>query len=254
MKNTEQLWVIVVIFAGMFLAFFIFRRHHLEPVQKDRRRPRSKLSEHPFRVGDILLFSGQGRAGAFVSLATKIFAATPFTHIGMVYMKPGTRTPLVWEMFVPNDDNEDFAVGKRTRATNTRIMALVPYVTKYIENGGHVCARSLTGPKPIDPKRLAQIIAAFSSKKNYSYLTALACAYTRCFPMLPAGGFVDTEHSTFCSEMIAETMEQLGILDFSHGSDFDRRLVMPGDFQQDERTLPFCYGWRLGPEVLLEVQ
>lgn len=246
-KGTIVLIGLSLVVLAVLLVWHLRLYTPLEPIKPKPWRKSISLSEYPFKCGDVLLFSGSGRCGEWVSIIQKVMTSSQFTHVGLVYSDPDDEGRLYcWEMHV--DDNGEKLDQVRTRGT--RLVNLIPHIKRYIDWGGKVCVRSWN--RRVDVGLFTEFIHDHWNTTAYSYSCMMVYGYNRLFPWLPKSGFLHKKQGRYCSELIASTLEHLGILDFTN-SEVERRTILPSDFTYAEDTLPLRPGWRLGSEWILTV-
>ena len=54
----------------------------------------------------------------------------------------------------------------------------------------------------------------------------------------------------FCTDLVAEALDELGVLDFRHSMDMPAEML-PVDFTQSGERLPWAPGYSLGEEIMI---
>ena len=194
--------------------------HWLAP---PRVRWRATLHSTKFCTGDILLWASLSKVRTDVE---KLLSGSQYTHVSLVFVdKKGT--PFVWESLV--------------RGHRVRTLADVLHEWAATD----LCfLRKIN--KPLSGPAMERFIRA-NLDARYSFNMWRAVANRWCASLqLPEW---DSGEARFCSQLVADTLEHLGALDFrcSHTCP---RLLLPGDFSSQRSTaLPWAHGYAHGPEI-----
>lgn len=188
------------------------------------------------KTGDLLLFSGKGT----ISDLIKHITSAKWSHIGMVVRVPEFEMVLCWESTTLSNV-EDVTTGKATRGV--QLVALRDRLRTY---DGEVCARHLV--EPITNGALAAL-GKFRSEvcgRPYeeSKLELLRSAWD-------GWGGANTEDlsSLFCSELVGEAYQRMGLIDESVPSN----EFTPADFRAGAQIDTLLLGKNvLGPEVSIK--
>ena len=194
---------------------------HLLPVPTSRVLPWMQLQA---RSGDVLLFS---LAGLKDDLLRFCFHC-PITHVGLV-MLDARRRPFVWE-------------------TTRKGCHLVPLERYSCQPGTIAVYRQLQGPRSacFETRLEAFIRKTKSVPYGHDYWRAL---HNRLFPYLPLS-IPQRRKVRFCTDLVAEALDELGVLDFRHSMDTPAEML-PVDFTQSGERLPWAPGYSLGEEIMI---
>jgi hypothetical protein len=191
---------------------------HLLPLDRTLVCKWSQL--HP-TSGDVILFSLTGLKDDIL----KFCFHCPFTHVGLVVLDK-RNSPFVWE-------------------ATPRGCRLVPL--QYYRCAPNTIAvyRQLLGPRSNLQSRLESFIRRSRCLPyGHAYWRPL---HNRLFPHLRIGTPVQRS-SYFCTDLLADTLEHLGVLDFAASLDTPAD-VLPADFTEAAEHLPFTAHYSLGPEI-----
>jgi len=178
-----------------------------------------------FPNGSVVLLSPRGEVRTTLE---KLFTGTPITHVGLVCVDAG-GTPFLFHTL---------------RATGARLEPLVPWI-RATTREHQVFVRRLVHP-PAGPALEIAIAPLLGVQYSFGFWKAVMGAWWPGVEMPRATAPTDR----FCSELVAEVLEKVGVLHFAH-TPLSARLVLPGDFWATTR-LPFGPGaGLLGPEELL---
>lgn len=176
--------------------------------------------------GDLLLFSSHP---TFRTDVEKLLCGSQFTHVALIFVDAG-KQPFVWECLLS---------GHRLTALSTVMAKAANHQT--------IFWRRIN--RPLDGVQLETFIRQ-NLTHPYSFNLWRGVVRRWCSSLyLP-----DAPPSTarFCSQLVAETYEFLGALDFTHSSNLSPNLVLPGDFGVSRAcTLPWVNRYCLGGEVEL---
>lgn len=227
--------------AAVAVACVLLRKRvrHLRPFARAR-----TLSLDDFArtaaAGDLVLYSGDGACGRAAAVLSKLLEDSPYTHVGVVYVDPDTRVPYVWEMRAESESGRE----------HTRLSNLRRNVAAY---PGQVCVRRLLrdgGGPSVDERRFRTVVRRLWGKR-YSYPSMYYHSLARLFcfgvPAVPRAG---RDAGRYCTDLVAQTYEALGVLDYaghSHGSS----SALPCDFGQHTEVLPLRPGYRFDDEALV---
>ena len=172
--------------------------------------------------GDLLLFSMAGLKDDFL----KFCFHCPITHVGLLVLD-AAQQPFVWE-----------ATRKGCK--------LVPLQCYQCQPGTVVVYRALRGPRlPDFNARLERFIRQCADLPYaHDYWRPL---HNRLFPYLRLSTPL-TRNVRFCTDLVADTLAHLGVLDFEQSLDTPAD-ILPVDFTQAGEHLPFRQGYGLGEEI-----
>lgn len=215
------------------------------------------------KTGDILLFSGRGGVSTSIKWATQ----SPWTHVGLVIAEPGRGFPCLWE--ASRDTNIDDLDSGHARPG----VQLVPLQDRLREYEGRVALRRLLDVElgSGELQALAQLRAGLVSRPyRDSKLELMAAGYARAAlrlgaaarrivglpepqalrPVQRAGQALEQAAGVFCSELVAQAYQELGLIRCSRRGR-PAHLYTPADFSERGEHLPWLRG-RLGPELPLK--
>lgn len=173
-------------------------------------------------TGDLVLWAGDGNLSRFIQFGTN----STWSHVGLVVKLPGNLL-MLWESTI----EESFS--------GVRLTPLKPQLY------GHVAVRRLNGVE-----RSPELLNAFLQIRQeldgrpfeQSWLEFIRAGYDG-----PFGQNTRDISSLFCAELVAETLQQLGIL----GTEQPSNEFTPRDFSDEAATpLPLLKG-QYGPECLV---
>jgi len=221
-----------VVAAIALLGVAAIRCRAIEPLTRERRCAPDAFA---FESGDVLLFSGEGRAGGFLTKLGRALTKTPYTHVGIAWRSPETGDCYVWEM--------------RLGALGTELR---PVQLVWDTYGGEICVRPVyrRGRRGgVDPHKMRDVMRAMHGLRyKYDFYVS---TFNRWFLPLEFPYHRGRGRRTrFCSDLAAETYARLGVLrDVPWRRTHD---VVPGDFAEDAAAeLPLARGWSFGPETHL---
>lgn len=186
------------------------------------------------KTGDIVLFSGKGGASAGIKWAT----FSRWSHVGMVVVLPEYDLVTVWE-----SSTITALIDLETRMPNKGVQ-LVPLSTRIEQYDGEVAIRRLEGVEfaTDDIRALMQLRRELAGRKyEVDQLELIKAAWDGRF-----GRNTEDLSSLFCSELVAEAYQRLGLL----AEDKPSNEYIPADFSE-KRELKLLRG-SLGPEVFLK--
>jgi len=151
------------------------------------------------QTGDIVLFSGKGG----ISSAIKWFTRSGWSHVGMALRVEEFDTVLLWESTTLSDI-ADIESGRQTRGVQ-----LVTLSERLMRYKGDVAIRHLDAART--PERLGSLRAFRAEARGRPYeesaLEMIRAAYD-----LWGGSNREDLSSLFCSELIAEAYQRMGLL------------------------------------------
>ena len=192
---------------------------------------RSKL-----QTGDVVLFSGKGGISAGIKWAT----LSRWSHVGMILVLPEYDFVTVWESTTLSS-----LVDLDTKVPRKGVQ-LVPLSSRIEDYDGEVAVRQLKGVKfgNDDIKNLMQLRRELAGKKyEQDKIELIKAAYDG-----PLGRNSEDLTSLFCSELVAEAYQRLGLL----GDEKPSNEYTPADFSERE-DLKLLEG-SLGKEVFLKTE
>jgi hypothetical protein len=200
--------------------------------------PLSKHSALTLKTGDIVLFSGKSG----FSRSIKWFTWSPWTHIGMILRIPQFSDPLIWESLrvpeLPDAIDGTMKSGVQLLHYKDRVQACT-------------CAvgiRSLN--QPISDDMYNKLIEFRESVKNRpyesSFLELIRAAWDG-----PFGRNEENLESLFCSELIAEAYQTMGLLQCDKKGGAPSNEYTPKYFSE-KGNLPLLGRWSLGPTRVIK--
>ncbi len=195
---------------------------------------KSQLREE-LNTGDIILFSGKGGISAGIKWGT----LSQWSHVGMILKLPEYDYVTIWESTTLSN-LVDLDTNKPMKGV--QLVSLTDRVDKY---QGKIATRKLKGVNfsKIDIDRLMvlrRVIAGrpYEEKK----IELIKSAYDG-----PLGRNFEDLSSLFCSELVAEAYQVLGLLDGAKPSN----EYTPADFSES-RGLTLLKGAKLEREVIVK--
>jgi hypothetical protein len=193
------------------------------------------------RTADIVLFSGKGG----ISHGIKLITNSKWSHVGMALRLPEWDTLLLWESTTLSS-LADVIAGKETRGVQLVVMR-----DRLRTYDGEVTVRHLRGVnvdgKPDLKRRLMKFRKSVRDRPyEKSRLELIKAAYEG-----PFGRNEEDLSSLFCSELVAEAYQQMGLLPGPPDGPPSNEYT-PRDFSA-KKHLPLARGISLGKEILLTV-
>ncbi len=165
-------------------------------------------------TGDIVLFSGRG----FVSTAIKCISCSKWSHVGMVVKSAELGAVLLWETTtlskIKDINFDDVRQG----------VQLVPLSERIRQYEGEIAVRKLQAER--SPFMLRQLALLREEVKGRPYEDN----YLELVRSVYDGAMGENEEdlsSLFCSELIAEAYQRMGLL---HDADLPSNELTPADF------------------------
>ena len=186
------------------------------------------------KTGDLVLFSGKGGISAGIKWAT----LSRWSHVGMIVVLPEYDFVTVWESTTLSS-----LVDLDTKVPHKGVQ-LVPLSSRIDGYGGEVAVRQLEGVSfdEGDLKKLMQLRRELAGKKyEQDTIELIKAAYDG-----PLGRNSEDLTSLFCSELVAEAYQRLGLISEEKPSND----YTPSDFSE-KKQLKLLEG-ALGKEVLLK--
>lgn len=185
------------------------------------------------KTGDIVLFSGKGPVSAGIKIAT----GSKWSHVGMVFVLPEYDFVCVWESTTLSNIKD---LQSDQARQGVQLVPLRERVNKY---NGQIAVRQLQGFEA-DTTSLNKLNCFRKDVANRPYeqnkIELIKSAYDGLF-----GANQECLSSLFCSELVAEAYQRLGLLSELVPSNEHT----PADFSQTNK-LPLLIG-SLGPEITL---
>ena len=188
------------------------------------------------KTGDVILFSGKGGISAGIKWAT----LSRWSHVGMIVVLPEYDFVTVWESTTLSS-----LVDLDTKVPRKGVQ-LVPLSSRIEGYGGEVAVRQLEGVTfdIEDVKKLMELRRELASRDyEQDKIELIKAAYDG-----PLGRNAEDLSSLFCSELVAEAYQRLGLIN----EDKPSNEYTPADFSE-KKQLTLLEG-TLGKEVLLKAE
>jgi hypothetical protein len=193
------------------------------------------------KTGDILLFSGKGG----ISEGIKFFTLSKWSHVGMVYRfedpNDAKGTVFCWESTTLND-LADADSGKLTQGVQR--VELSERLERCFSKGYEISIRQLNTPLTNDMLKALNDFRHEVSGRPYekNKLELIKSTYDSVF-----GESKEDLSSLFCSELLAEAYQRMGLLTEKKPSN----EYTPKDFSQDRR-LALQLEYSIGNELMID--
>jgi len=190
------------------------------------------------KTGDIILFAGKGGVSEWI----KWFSGSTWSHVGMALRSEEWDMLLLWESTTLSSV-EDVELGRAIRGVQ-----LVPFSARIQAYKGDIAVRHMSKPVTdsmrTELRDLRHEVGGRPYEKNYIQL--IKATYDG-----PFGGNLEDLSSLFCSELVAEAYQRMGLLD--DGSDaLSSNEYTPRDFSTEgKKPLSLLDGYSLGEEILI---
>tara|TARA_R100000808_G_scaffold12312_1_gene30754 strand:- start:1174 stop:1767 length:594 start_codon:yes stop_codon:yes gene_type:complete len=182
------------------------------------------------RTGDILLFSGKGPLSAGI----RRFTQSKWSHVGLAICIPEIDAVLLWESTTMSDV-PGVLTGEARQGV--QLVALSERIRRY---SGEISVRNLT--PALDPAQIRTLFAFRKEMRGRPYeqskIELIKSAYDGW-----GGQNEEDLSSLFCSELIAEAYQRVGVLT----EDVPSNEYTPADFS-GKRLIELVHPYRLGPE------
>jgi hypothetical protein len=194
-----------------------------------------KIIREELKTGDVILFSGKGG----ISDLIKWFSNSRWSHVGMVIQLQGMNMVLLWESTTLSNIT-DLDTGRAIRGV--QLVGLSERINSY---DGEVAIRQLN--KPVGLAREAALGVFRSQVAGRPYeenkLELLGAGIDGIF----ADNVKDLS-SLFCSELVAEAFQIMGLLP----NHIPSNEFTPADFgSQIDKPLNLLDGFSLGTEITI---
>ena len=190
------------------------------------------------KTGDIVLFSGKGG----FSRSIRWFTFSSWTHVGMVVRMPEHKGPLIWESLrVPELPDVTDGVMK----SGVQLLDLTERINRC---EGPVAIRTLN--KPITDDMYSALLRFRSTVKNKPYEKSIMELFRAAWDG-PFGRNKENLNSIFCSELIAEAYQAMGLLQCDKKGGAPSNEYTPKYFSEDG-CLPLLKQWSLGPAKVVK--
>lgn len=185
------------------------------------------------KTGDIILFSGT----CFVSRVIKFFTGSRWSHIGMIVKDPDYPYPLIYESS-HYTGIMGLDIGRKTSGVQ-----ILPFNERRRTFAGDMALRRLEYDLSDNELYRLRIFRIYMVGKPFEEDRLQMLAASRMFKFLPSR---EDLSSVFCSELIAQCYQEMGLL----GQDLPSNKFSPPDFS-DERDLKLTRG-KLGPQIIIK--
>ena len=189
---------------------------------------------HELRTGDIVLFSGKGPVSDVIKYAT----LSKWSHVGLILKLPEYNFLTVWESTTLSN------VADLETGVPRKGVQLVPLSARVQAYSGDIVVRQLKGGILLDAKARLMALRRELRGKPYerSKLELLKAVYDG-----PLGENREDLSSIFCSELVAEAYQYLGLLPDKPPSN----EYTPADFSE-KRLWHLKKGFHLSHEITLK--
>lgn len=232
MFRTEQQYVYLIYALLYTIAVGLGMSAAEQWLTPPRVRRRVHFVDATFRSGDIVLFVNNDMH-LFTDIK-KVAMGSRFTHIALVYV---------------NSQGEAYAWETDTHGH--KVTPLLPMLHKKLQQGQTCVWRKLS--KPVSSSRLEQFLRANQGQPySYNLWRALMNRWFAALQMpMPVSTYSSLRAPRFCSQLVAETYEYLGVLDFSTAIN-GPVVLLPADFGMERaHQLPWTHQFALGAEIEL---
>lgn len=193
------------------------------------------------KTGDVLLFSGKSK----ISEGIKFFTLSKWSHVGMVYRFESELDPkgsiFCWES-TSIGNVADADTGKLTKGVQR--VELSERLERCFAEGYEISVRPLSKPLTDDMVRALNAFRHEVSGRPYekNKLELIKSAWDSIL-----GANKEDLSSLFCSEMVAEAFQRMGLLT----EDMFSNEYTPKDFSSEKRLI-LKLGYGLGNEIAIE--
>lgn len=186
-------------------------------------------------TGDIVLFSGKGVSSSVI----RWFTDSKWSHVGMVMRLEDWDMVLLWES-TGLHNIKDIVTGKEKKGVQ-----LVPLSGRLSTYKGKVAIRRLTMKRTKEMKETLKNLREVFKNKEYekSEIQLLKAAYEG-----PFGENVEDLSSLFCSELIAEAYQRMGLLAEPPKGQPSNEFT-PAEFSSENKDLKLLKKAELGKEI-----
>lgn len=191
------------------------------------------------KTGDLVFFAGRG----LLSDSVKAVTHSRWSHVAMVMVLPEYDFVCLWESTALSN-LKDLNIGRTHEGVQ-----LVPLSTRLRTYEGDMALRQLRGVRLSrrDMQKLMALRRRLGGRPyEESTLELMAAAYDGLL-----GEQNENLSSLFCSELVAETYQALGLIRGGR-KDKPSNEYTPADFAEATENLPWIRG-QLGPEIRLKL-
>ena len=194
--------------------------------------------QHTLKTGDIVLFSGKGG----FSRSIRWFTFSTWTHVGMIIRLPEYEGPLIWESLrvpeIPDVTDGTMKSGVQLLDLSERIQTC----------DGPVAIRTLN--QPITEKMFEALTDFQRTVKDRPYEKSMMELFRAAWDG-PFGKNKENLSSIFCSELVAEAYQAMGLLQCDTKGGAPSNEYTPKYFSE-EGSLALLDRWRLGPARIVK--
>ncbi|MEK6807359.1 MAG: YiiX/YebB-like N1pC/P60 family cysteine hydrolase [Pseudomonadota bacterium] len=191
------------------------------------------------KTGDLVFFAGRG----LLSDSVKAVTDSRWSHVAMVMVLPEYDFVCLWESTALSN-LKDLNIGRTHEGVQ-----LVPLSTRLRTYEGDMALRQLCGVR-LSRRDMQKLMALRRKLGGRPYeastLELMAAAYDGLL-----GEQQENLSSLFCSELVAETYQALGLIRGGR-KDKPSNEYTPADFAETTESLPWIRG-HLGPEIRLKL-
>ncbi|NCQ67490.1 MAG: hypothetical protein GW748_07070 [Alphaproteobacteria bacterium] len=192
-----------------------------------------QIEEMDFQMHGVALFSGTDPFSVGIKIATE----SPYSHVGILLHEASADVSDLtsWYCFESTGSAGEVLSGT---LPHTRVTPWAHVSTQY---PGGVTSRLLRSKEEPDVTTVTQFIRENNGKAYENNIGELLNALTD-------GNEKPNTETVFCSELTAELMQQLGIID----SRISSNNYLPSEFSVEKENLPFLSGYYLGDEEVVK--
>lgn len=185
------------------------------------------------KTGDIALFSGK----SFISRLIRLTTRSRFSHVGLILRFHGYDSVFLWESTALSNVKDAFS-GKLKYGVQITLLS------ERIAHYDGECAIRQLGNCFIAPEETAELNKLRRELKGRPYEKSKKELIKSAVDNFGSENKEDLS-SVFCSELVAEAYQRLGLLN----EDKPSNEYLPSDFSQDREDLTLLRGAVLGGEI-----
>ena len=185
------------------------------------------------KTGDLVLFSGK----SFISKAISLFTRSPHSHIGIVRWDTQLNMYTIWESTTLSN-LPDIYTGKKTNGVQNVLLS-----KRIATYDGEISIRRLN--KPLQSNMYPKLCKAYRELNNRPYEKSYANLLFAMFEKVKGKEDLST---MFCSELVAEVYQAVGLLTEERPSD----KYTPADFSEEFQDFDLELGYELGKEIRIK--
>ena len=200
--------------------------------------PQKEVLFSKLKAGDIVLFSGKSG----FSRSIRWFTFSPWTHVGMIIRMPEHPEPLIWESLrIP-------IIPDVMEGTMKSGVQLLDFHERMRTCTCDVAIRTLN--KSISDEMYSALLNFRETVKNRPYERSLLELIRAAWDG-PFGRNKENLESIFCSELVAEAYQSMGLLECDKKGGVPSNEYTPKYFSEDGQ-LPLLNQWTLGPARIVK--